>query len=187
MIKKAAISSLAALTLAGCIVSSGTRYHVADPYQFFNRSARGGIPIVVAGQPYAGRQPAVEAAVTTAFAKVYPTFAKPLITVPSAPAASVSDRLVIVFNLPGRPIAQSICSNTASMGGAGGAGADQKIYASAAFCGGKEPYSSSWIEFPNPGGPDSPAFVQALENLIREAAPRDPDPSELRGKDPMLP
>lgn len=185
MIRKALLAATSALVLAGCVISSGTRYHIIDPYQFFNRSARGGLPVVIAGQPYPGRQAGVEAAVVAGFGATYSTFAKPVIT----PAASaVGDRLVILFNVPGRPLAQSICAGSATMGSGAGAAAGQTVYASAAFCGGAEPYSSAWIEFPNPGGPESPAFIEAMTTLVREAAPRDPDPTETRGRqDPTIP
>ena len=87
--------------------------------------------------------------------------------------------------MPGRPTAQFICANTAGMTAGTGAGATDKVNASTAYCGGNEPFSSAWVEFPNPGGPDAPAFVEAMTTLIREAVPRDPDPGQFFP--PMMP
>jgi len=185
MIKKATFIAVAATALAGCVLSSGTRYHVVDPYLFFDRAARGGqFPVVVIGEPFPGKQPYVEAAIIDAMNRQFPRAGGSFGAVQDA--GGLHSRYVVVFNAPGRPLAQSICANTASIAPGVGTGAGDTIYASAAYCG-DGPYSSSWVSFPNPGSPDSPEFHDAMMRLVMESIPREPDPNERKGNDPKVP
>jgi hypothetical protein len=181
MMKRSALAVGSTLALAGCVTSSGTTYHTDDPYRFFNSAGRaGGFPIVVVGQPYPGRQPGVEAAVVDGFSRAFSTF-------PTAAIARVDDirtqRLVIVFNVPGRPLPQSVCQKGSQIGAGVGASAGSAVDASAVYCGGAEPYSSAWISLPTPAGPETAEFRDAMATLIREALPRDEDPSKRNSRE----
>lgn len=184
MMKKAAMAAGVAVSLAGCVTSSGTNYHIDDPYLFFNIAGRsGGFPIVLIGQPYPGRQPGVEAAVVDGFARNFSTYPKPVI-------ASVDDirtqRLVIIFNMPGRPLPLTICQRPGQIGAGIGASAGATVEATAVYCGGAEPYSSSWVSLATPAGPETAEFRDAMTTLIREALPREMDPSR-RNNSPESP
>jgi hypothetical protein len=180
LMKKSALAAGVAVALTGCVTSSGTTYHIDDPYLFFGSAARSGaFPVVILGQPYPGRQPAVEAAVADGFSRTFNTFPRPAM-VPSADVRS--QRLVVVFNVPGHPLPRDICEKTAQMtGGTGGAG--DTVSASAVYCGGVEPYSSAWVALPAPAGPDTAEFRNAMATLIREAIPREIDPSRRHSND----
>lgn len=185
MFKKATLTVLAAVALAGCVTSSGTNYNVVDPYLFFSRAARGGnFPVMIVGEPYPGRQPAVEAQVLSSLDRSFKSFGNPFKVVP--PANSLSSRLVIVFNAPGRPLPQTSCANTTTLGGGVAPSAGGTLSASAVYCG-DGPYSSTWISVDAPASPDSAEFAAAMDILIREALPRDPNPSERHGRDEQLP
>ncbi|MCD6073662.1 MAG: hypothetical protein K0Q70_545 [Rhodospirillales bacterium] len=186
MMKKAAFGAGIAVALVGCVTSSGTTYHIDDPYLFFNSAGRaGGFPIVIVGQPYPGRQPGVEAAVVNAFSSNFGTFPKPAI---STTAGVQNQRLVIVFNAPGRPLPRDICQRTSQIGAGVGAAAGSTVDASAVYCGGADPYSSAWVSVPTPGGPETAEFRDAMATLVRDAIPRREDPSKRNSNNtPGLP
>jgi hypothetical protein len=184
MLKKAILAGLAALGLTGCLTSSGPKYDIADPFMFFTAASRGGsFPVMIMGQPYPGQQPQVEARVIEALRRNYPTFGPVFNVVP--PADSKSSRLIVVFNI-GHALATSICDGGPRIAPGVATTAGDTLMASAAYCG-DGPYSSSWISLPTPAGPDSEEFRAALYTLIREAVPRDPDPTQTRGNDPQVP
>ncbi len=175
MMKKSAVAAGFAVALAGCVTSSGTTYHIDDPYLFFNNAGRaGGFPIVVVGQPYPGRQPGVDAALVESFSRNFSTFPKPTI---AATDDIRTQRLVVVFNVPGRPLAQNICRGANQLAAGAGGSAGSTVAASAVYCGGGEPYSSAWISIPAPAGPETAEFRDAMTTLIRDALPRQEDPS----------
>ena len=175
MKKKSILAAGVAVALTGCVTSSGTTYHTDNPYLFFNSAGRAGaFPIVVVGQPYPGRQPGVEAAVVDGFSRTFSTFPKPAI---STTADVRHQRFVIVFNAAGRPLPRDICQRTSQMAGGVGASAGTTVDVSGVYCGGAEPYSSAWVSIPTPSGPDTAEFRDAMETLVREAIPREIDPS----------
>ena len=183
MMKKVAAAAGFAAALAGCTMSSGTTYHIDNPFLFFNSAARGGnFPIVIVGQPYPGRQAGVEAAVSEGFSRTFSTFPKPVI-------AQTDDvrwqRLVVLFNA-GRPLAQDVCRRANQMAGGVGSAGD-KVSAVAVYCGGTEPYSSAWIDVPAPSGPETAEFRDAMTRLVREAIPREMDPSRRNDRDAPTP
>jgi len=186
MMKKSVAAAGFAAALAGCVTSSGTTYHIDDPYLFFNSAGRaGGFPIVLIGQPYPGRQPGVEAAVVEGFSRNFSTYPKPAI---AAQDDIRTQRLVVLFNVPGRPLPQSVCQRANQIGAGVGAAAGATVEASAVYCGGAEPYSSAWISIPTPAGPETAEFRDAMVTLIRDALPRQEDPSRRNSKDsPGLP
>jgi len=182
LMKKSVMVAGFAAALAGCVTSSGTTYHADDPFLFFSSAGRAGaFPVVIVGQPYPGRQPVVEAAVAEGFSQTFSTFPKPAIT-------SIDDirtqRLVILFNAPGRPLPRDICQRANQMAGGLGGSAGASVEASAVYCGGAEPFSSAWISLPTPAGPETAEFRRAMETLIREALPREIDPSRRNSGDP---
>ena len=186
MMKKAALGILAAAALAGCVTSSGPKYNIINPYDFFQRYARGGqFPVMVAGQPYAGRQPAVEAAVIDGFERTFTQYGKALRITPVA--NEPYGRWVVVFNLPGRPGGNEICANSVGLARGAGGVAGEIVHASAAFCAGNEHFSSAWVSFPNPGSPDSLEFRDAMMRLVMESVPRDDDPSHRCCNEPRIP
>jgi hypothetical protein len=181
MMKKAAFGAGITVALAGCVTSSGTTYHIDDPYLFFNSAGRAGaFPIVIVGQPYPGRQAGVEAAVIDGFSRNFSSFPRPAV---STTAGAQNQRLVIVFNAPGRPLPRDICQRTSQIGAGVGAAAGSTVDASAVYCGGADPYSSAWVSIPTPGGPETAEFRDAMVTLVREALPRQEDPAKRSSRE----
>ena len=175
MTKKSFLAAGAAVALTGCVTSSGTTYHTDNPFLFFNSAGRAGaFPIVLVGQPYPGRQPGVEAAVVDGFSRTFSTFPKPAI---STTVDVRHQRLVVVFNAPGRPLPHDVCERTSQMAGGVGGSAGTTVDVSGVYCGGAEPYSSAWVSIPTPAGPESAEFRDAMATLVRDAIPREINPS----------
>lgn len=180
MIKNTLLATMAAVGLTGCLVSTGTIYHIDDPYQFLSRAAsRGAIPVMILGEPYPGRQVAVEAAVLDALDQNFRSFNKPFRVVP--PGAGLSNGIVVLLSaadVKSRPLAAAVCANPARPGLVVSQGANLDV--GVVYCV-DGPASEAWAWLAKPAAPETGEFQDAISRAIYEGLPREIEPSRRLG------
>jgi hypothetical protein len=171
------LSAAASLSLSGCLTSSGTVYHVDDPFEFMTYAAgKGSIPVMVAGGSQSERPQAAQDAIRT-LQSLFPSQAAAF--QPAAAQPGEGTKIVVLLNSNPAP-PYDVCRDPTGIA----VGAETAVRsANVVYCG-VGPYSNAWVKSDPSVQPGSTEFRALLAQALSDGVPRHMRPEKENGDVP---